>query len=399
MANTFKFGNGNWAVKDGYALAYNDENNNFKPLPFDFTRASTATRVNKQGLVEVVPSGKPRIDFLDNTSGHLLLEPSRTNLMPTSEDFNGADWNRAALTIDSDDAISPYGTSTADKITFTGSGTLRTQNTFTFTNAYTYSIFVKKGNSRYVTLRSFAFTTSVIIGFDLDSVTAQTGGVIKQYPNDWFRLSISKDISSDADKNGYFYFYLPDSLGGTVSVNGNYAYIFGNQIEEGSYATSYIPTEGSSVTRVAETNSQTVADGVMGQTEGVMFLNTNITLGGRLMLLGATGNFIEVLSTAAGKINAFVYNGSTQANILSTSTYTSGDDLKIAFAYKANDFTLYINGVQEGSDTSGSIPTLSSNSLILNNYLTSGYDTKNSYSEAKLYNTRLTNTELQNLTS
>jgi hypothetical protein len=175
--------------------------------------------------------------------------------------------------------------------------------------------------------------------------------------------------------------------------------VWGVQVENGSYATSYIPTEGSSVTRVAETNSQTVADGVMGQTEGVMFLNTNITLGGRLMLLGATGNFIEVLSTAAGKINAFVYNGSTQANILSTSTYTSGDDLKIAFAYKANDFTLYINGVQEGSDTSGSIPTLSSNSLILNNYLTSGYDTKNSYSEAKLYNTRLTNTELQNLTS
>lgn len=70
MANTFKFGNGNWAVKDGSALAYNDENNNFKPLPFDFTRASSATRVNKQGLVETVPSGKPRIDFLDNTDGH-----------------------------------------------------------------------------------------------------------------------------------------------------------------------------------------------------------------------------------------------------------------------------------------------------------------------------------------
>ena len=79
MANTFKFGNGNWAVKDGYVLAYNDENNNFKPLPFDFTRASSATRVNKQGLIETVPSGKPRIDFLNNTSGHLLLEPSRTN--------------------------------------------------------------------------------------------------------------------------------------------------------------------------------------------------------------------------------------------------------------------------------------------------------------------------------
>jgi hypothetical protein len=52
MANTFKFGNGKWAVKDGSALAYNDENGNFKPLPFDFTRASSATRVNKDGLIE-----------------------------------------------------------------------------------------------------------------------------------------------------------------------------------------------------------------------------------------------------------------------------------------------------------------------------------------------------------
>jgi hypothetical protein len=51
MATTFKFGtDGNWAVKEDLALAYNDENGNFKPLPFDFTRASSATRVNKNGL-------------------------------------------------------------------------------------------------------------------------------------------------------------------------------------------------------------------------------------------------------------------------------------------------------------------------------------------------------------
>jgi hypothetical protein len=49
MANTFKFGNGKWAVKDGYALAYNDENGNFKPLPFDFTRAQVL-----QGLIKMV---------------------------------------------------------------------------------------------------------------------------------------------------------------------------------------------------------------------------------------------------------------------------------------------------------------------------------------------------------
>ena len=48
MAETLKLGNGNWATKEGSTLAYNDENGNFKPLPFNFTRDSGATRVNKR---------------------------------------------------------------------------------------------------------------------------------------------------------------------------------------------------------------------------------------------------------------------------------------------------------------------------------------------------------------
>ena len=107
MANTFKFGNGNWAVKDGLALAYNDENNNFKPLPFDFTRASTATRVNKDALIETVPSGKARIDFLNNTSGHLLLEPSRTNAQPYSEQFDNSAWTKGNSSISANQTTAP----------------------------------------------------------------------------------------------------------------------------------------------------------------------------------------------------------------------------------------------------------------------------------------------------
>jgi hypothetical protein len=348
MANTFKFGNGNWAVKDGYALAYNDENNNFKPLPFDFTRASTATRVNKQGLVEVVPSGKPRIDFTDNTSGHLLLEPSRTNYITQSIDL--ADWASfvasGTVTRTNEYSTSPDGLNKATRLQMSGGSS--TQWTYlNVSNSATYaSFYVKSTGSSSQNFRWFWNN-----GSNGQDFTATT---------EWQRFEVAVSQSST----------LPMGFTTHSDLSASDILVWGVQVENGSYATSYIPTEGSSVTRVAETNSQTVADGVMGQTEGVMFLNTNITLGGRLMLLGATGNFIEVLSTAAGKINAFVYNGSTQANILSTSTYTSGDDLKIAFAYKANDFTLYINGVQEGSDTSGSIPTLSSNSLILNNYLT-----------------------------
>ena len=75
MAQTLKFGNGTWATKKGSTLAYNDQNNRYKPLPFTTTRASGATRVNKQGLIEVVENDRPRIDYTDSADGVLLLEP------------------------------------------------------------------------------------------------------------------------------------------------------------------------------------------------------------------------------------------------------------------------------------------------------------------------------------
>ena len=81
MANTLELGNGKWATGKDTVLAFNDENNNFKPLPFSFSRASSCTVVNKDGLIETVGSGEPRIDFKDNTKGALLLEPTRSNVI------------------------------------------------------------------------------------------------------------------------------------------------------------------------------------------------------------------------------------------------------------------------------------------------------------------------------
>ena len=88
MSNTLKFGNGQWATKEGSTLAYNDENDNFKPLPFNFERGSSATVVNKDGLIETVGSDMPRIDYKDDSEGALLLEPQSTNLITYSEAFD-----------------------------------------------------------------------------------------------------------------------------------------------------------------------------------------------------------------------------------------------------------------------------------------------------------------------
>ena len=89
MAQTLKFGNKVWAAKEDSVLAYNDINNNYKPLPFSFARASIGTRVNKDGLIETMGQDIARIDYTDSADGVLLLEPSSTNLLTQSIiDFN-----------------------------------------------------------------------------------------------------------------------------------------------------------------------------------------------------------------------------------------------------------------------------------------------------------------------
>ena len=91
MEASLKLGNGNWATKEDSLLSYGDENGNFRPLPFDFTRGSTATVINKAGLMETVDSGIARIDFQGTAGGSLLLEPVSTNRIefsePTSADY------------------------------------------------------------------------------------------------------------------------------------------------------------------------------------------------------------------------------------------------------------------------------------------------------------------------
>jgi hypothetical protein len=278
MANTFKFGNGQWAVKDGYALAYNDENGNFKPLPFDFTRATSATRVNKQGLIETVASGVPRIDFTD-ANGALLLEPQRTNLITESAVFSGYVSTNAVITDNS--ITSPDGTLTgailADDNTG-GTGTVQIAKTVTVdvSSAYTWSVFAKKKDLNFISLRISNFTTPINGNsyFDLNLgtvVSAGSGQVaeIENYGNGWYRCSVT--FTTDvADTSGTLQLRL--SQNGTSTTvdldNTSNIYTWGWQFEKGSYATSYIPTSGSAVTVVAETCNQTPPSGIIGQTEG-----------------------------------------------------------------------------------------------------------------------------------
>ena len=327
---------------------------------FDFTRSTTATRINSSGNVESVAANLPRIDYTGGT-GSLLFEPQSTNKLTHSEDFNSAAWLLSDLTATANQINSPDGTLNASKLEMTDNGSLRNQSQMTFSDAYSYSIFVKKGNSRYVTLRSAFFTQSIVVGFDLDSETAQTDGKIENYGNDWYRLSISKDISSDADKSGFFYMYLPNSLGGQTSVSGNFAYYYGAQIEDSTFPTSYIPTSGSTVTRNADAANNAGSSDLINSTEGVLYAEisalVNGGVGDRYISLGSgsdINNTIQLLyHNTASRVSYFVKkSGGFEVNVSSFS-FAQTDNLKIAVKYKENDFALWINGVERATDTSG----------------------------------------------
>ena len=409
MANTLKFGAGQWATKEGSTLAYNDENDNYKPLPFTFTRASNATVVNKAGLIETVGSDMPRIDYKDDSEGALLLEPQSTNLVTYSEDFSSG-WIYDDSTITNNSAISPDGTQNAGL--WIGSTVSSRHNigavpTPVASVTGSFSLFVKAKELKYVQIAS-TNTVNQYVNFDVEDGIIGTVGSsfsnakIENYGNGWYRCS----VVSPNQYNG-LYISLVSGLNSTwleswvMPNNADGLYIWGAQLEQGTYATSYIPTQGSAVTRLADSCSQTVPDGVIGQTEGTLYTEINIT-----KLLGATTRSIVRLGSAVDLVD-FSFLGTLNNSIravIRTSANTrfqavfeiqSVGVYKLAIGYKSNDSVFYVNGVQINNtiNTSFTIPSIED---ITYDYSTELNDSVN---QTKLYNTRLSNSELQVLTS
>ena len=388
MANTFKFGNGNWAVKDGSTLAYNDENNNFKPLPFDFTRASSATTLNRQGLIETVGSGKPRIDFTDNTSGHLLLEPSRTNIITHSEDFN--QWTKlgTTFTITSNNQISPSGELNASTVNVTNNDNILYKSVSglgSSTSNWNFTIYAKGSGTFDMNIRLNTSTT-----------TTET----KTLTNSWQRFNVSVTGTPTINSvESYVQF----------NTSGTY-YIWGAQTEAGSYPTSYIPTEGSSVTRVAERNSQGNLSNILSSS-GVLYTeielgkSTTNTLSNNLRFSlsnnGSTSDWVFFGIEGGDNLRTYVRaSGSTTTDNTVNGVFPSAGTYKIAFRFDSNNTKVFVNGVEKYSDTSSTPP---SNLNFLQQggggSLASDIEETLKVIETRLYNTALTDTELQNLTS
>ena len=179
--------------------------------------------------------------------------------------------------------------------------------------------------------------------------------------------------------------------------------IYGAQLEQGSYATSYIPTSGSTATRSADfcINSGTSAE--FNDSEGVLFaeisaLADDLTYRGISIGDGTASNVVRIYyENVSNRFTANIkYAGVSQATMIYTFTDITINS-KISVKYKENDFALWVNGFEVETDTSGSTPT--GLDVLQFDTGTGGDDFYGNTKQLMTFKTALTDSELETLTS
>jgi len=347
---------------------------------FTFDRnEGTATRVNKDGLIETVAADVPRLDYplIDGVVQDcpaLLLEPARTQLISYSEDFSNADWTKNSSTVTLDEIISPDGTQNAAKVESSADGLnsrIEFFPTVSDNTTYTVSIFVKKGDLNYIrlTLRTKA-AVSVAADYDINNGSIGTtfynpdGTNIQYYGNGWYRVSITEDVSSGAS-SVRVQCILASNDNSVDTDDGAYLYMWGAQVEAGSYPTSYIPNDGTTatVTRNADVCNSAGTSAEFNDSEGVLFAEisalTDDGTSRRISITDAIGNdFYNLVSIEldeiSGAVKGIVSSGST-VDVLQSSLIQTINN-KISLKYNSSSISLFINGFKVESNNSPNLP-------------------------------------------
>jgi hypothetical protein len=353
----------------------------------------------------------PRIDYTNGTCPSLLVEPQRTNIILNSQNFAAASWTPVATTITANAGISPDGTNNANKFI---PSTLATSHyiaqLFTSSTSGSISIYAKADGYNNITL----LTSNTNVNYNLSTGTVQAvGGVgtgaIQSVGNGWYRCILYKVLTTEtlyiscgSNTNAGFF---NGSGNGTSGV-----LIWGAQVEVGAYASSYIPTVASTVTRNADVISKTGISSLIGQTEGTLYGEIKLETANAgsagsaycAITSGSFSNFILFGKEAGVTPNKLVLG--IRANgtniIFNTSISLTSSFVKVAIAYKSGDWAIYLNGslVFSGTNTFTFSSALNSFGFTTTGDFTS-MNEKIEVKSGQIYKTRLTNTELAQLTT
>jgi len=352
------------------------------------------------------PNDVPRVewDSAGNRLG-LLVEEARTNLVPYSEFSSG--WGATRSTLTANAVVSPDRASNGSSIkasTDSNDHYISDTLSVTATNTYTASVFAKAGGKNWFWIWNGSASTY----FDLTSgvvgtvaASNNTSAEIKNLGNGWYKCSITFDAASSS----YVFALGPaEADSDSVYVGDNSTeeiYIYGAQLEAGSFPTSYIKTTGSTATRSADVASIPVADFGFNADEGTVvcqvqhFTTESSTAHAPFGFDDGTSNNRMWYYQNKGQWIGSV-SGSTTFSVDATDP-TEGVETKVGVTYKKDDFTLYLNGSSIGTDTSSNVPVV--DTMGIGRVGASGTELNGHIKSIKYYPRRLTNAQLQDLTS
>jgi len=371
------------------------------------SRGTTARRVNSSNVIESVAINVPRLDYPPlGGCPRILIEPERINRVFYSEEFSNAAWTPLRATVTANTTTAPDGNVTADKLVATAvSNThliLQTPAGSVSGTTVTASVFVKAAGLANIQILNNAGGGG-IGNFNLTTGTATLGSTgvsvsIQNYGDGWYRCAMTYIPTTTGLFNVHI--YLANSSGNTTflgnTVDG--VFLWGFQLEAGSTATSYIPTVAAIATRNADVINATGVSSLIGQPNGTIFVEANLTA-------NTDQRRIITLGTELQRIMFWTSGTTLRANFNSESviigTFPIGT-AKMALGYtiaggsttysiKLNNDTL-ITGTAAAAPSSLSDIYLGSNvngALILNDRI----------NLVTLFTTRLSPTQLGNLTA
>ena len=345
-------------------------------LPTFTSRSSTATYYDANGVIQTAAIDVARDDaYLPDENGvlrpvGLLLEESRTNSLTYSAEFDNAAWTKTTATVSPNATTSPDNTISSEKLIPDSGFTGRVSQSKSFTSGVTYSqsVFAKEGEFSTLKMASNAGIFPVEVTFDLSTGTISSlvrgSATITPVGNGWYRCTATATaVLTSSTEVRYF---CGDVGDGTSGI-----YIWGAQLEQGSFPTSYIPTTGATATRAADISSSATVTRAAdiasmtgtnfsswyNQSEGTVFIDLPTNL-------SSVGNNDAMFSFHNGSTNRvspqwvtyswFWLAAGTQVAIdpYVSSTSTAG---KYAFSFDSSNIAATYNGQTTNTVTSSSL--------------------------------------------
>ena len=331
-----------------------------------YSRSTSATRLNSSNVIETMALHSPRVDYSQGVPC-LLFEPSRTNQLTNTETMTSwLNFGIGAKTASS--TITPSGKTNSAFVTVNGTSSTN-GGIYAFvpngmpTGTYVVSVFAKAITANCIIVIFSNFTGgsgSPQSKFDLSNGTSPTTGAkIINYGNGWYRC-ISSTYSFTGTPSGVsenIGIYIAQTTSTTVwpsDPGGVGLLLYGAQLEQGSYETSYIPaTTPTSRAGTIFNTDNIYTNGLIGTQSGSWFVDLRNNLiytrdtsssGVQLRYNGAQ-NGISIRKGPDNTKRNSIEICSDGLNFVGT-YYTTATASKLAITWGATALNIYENGIK-----------------------------------------------------